>query len=366
MSNTNDWRPDLEEYIKQGEPDRVEKSEAWLAAIGLQAVDGLNTSKYLLETAKEHIEGKTDIDAVQKRIRNYYKEPGNRASADADAKEADIVSSGIAALLVEKTFQFSPAEFLEIHHRLFAGVYDHAGQIRPYNITKDEWVLKGETVVYASYGSIRATLDYDFHMEKNFSYKELSIIEVVKHIAGFTAGIWQIHPFCEGNTRATAVFIIKYLKTFGFRVSIDVFSENSMYFRNALVRANYNDIQNGIHATTKYLELFFENLLMERQHVLKNRCLHLDYTGESREDVKSAMEEIEKYGECTLNCTLDELAILRIIVKEPSITQKELALRIGKSERTVKTITVNLKEKGYLLRLNGKRTGYWQVLVEVP
>ncbi len=43
----------------------------------------------------------------------------------------------------------------------------------------------------------------------------------------FTSDIWKIHPFCEGNTRATAVFIIKYLKTLGFHVSNDVFVGNS-------------------------------------------------------------------------------------------------------------------------------------------
>lgn len=163
--------------------------------------------------------GEIGIDVAQKRILSYYEVRENREEIEDDTREADIVSSRIAALLGEKTFQFSPAEWQEIHRRLFDGVLDGAGKIRSYNITKREWVLKGDTVLYAAYGSIRATLDYDFNREKQFSYEGLSILESVKHIAEFASGIWQIHPFCEGNTRATAVFIIKYLKTFGFLVS---------------------------------------------------------------------------------------------------------------------------------------------------
>jgi fido (protein-threonine AMPylation protein) len=120
-------------------------------------------------------------------------------------------------------------------------------------------------------------LAYDFNAEKNFSYENLSVPSALKHIAKFTADLWQIHPFGEGNTRSTAVFIIMYLKTFGFKVNNDVFADNSWYFRNALVRANFNDLQKGIHATTEYLELFFENLLMNTHHELKNRYLHVDY-----------------------------------------------------------------------------------------
>lgn len=222
----------------------------------------MKTSAYLLDTAKEHIEGKISIDEAQKRIQSYYEQRNDRAEAENATKEADIVSTRIARLLGGKTFQFSPAEWLTIHRRLFEGVFAHAGQIRQYNITKKEWVLKGSTVTYAAWNSIRDTLDYDFSTEKLFSYEGLSIDASAKHLAKFASDIWQIHPFCEGNTRAAAVFMIKYIKTFGFRINNDVFEKNSWYFRNALVRANYNDLQNGVHATTKFLEMFFSNLLL--------------------------------------------------------------------------------------------------------
>lgn len=357
MAQEYDWQYDLDEYIRQGEAERAEKSAAWQTAIGLQDVDGLQTSDYLLETAKEHIEGKIDITTAQKRIRSYYEQRNERLTAEQDTMEADIVASRIAELLAEKTFQFSPAELQSIHRRLFAGVFKSAGQYRTYNITKKEWVLNGNTVFYASFDSIRDTLEYDFNQEKEFSYAGLDAIQAIKHIAMFISGIWQIHPFCEGNTRTTAVFMIKYLQTFGFSVSNQVFADNSWYFRNALVRANYNDLQNNIHATTVYLGQFIENLLTGANHDLKNRYMHIDYTEKSQ----SATSEVSK---CK-NCTLEELAILKEISNNPSITQKALADAIDRSERTVKSRTVELQEKGLLRRKNGKRNGQWEVLVEI-
>jgi fido (protein-threonine AMPylation protein) len=360
MSDRRLWKNELEEYVRQGEPNRAQKSAAWQTAIGLQAVDGLETSEYLLETAKEHIEGDIDISSAKQRIQSYYEQRQERREAEDGTMEADIVSVRIAEILGEKTFQFSPVTLQNIHKRLFDGVLDHAGKIRDYNITKKEWALNGNTVFYASYDSIRETLDYDFVQEKHFSYEQLSMEESVRHIAKFTAGIWQIHPFCEGNTRTTAVFIIMYLKTFGFQINNDVFADNSWYFRNALVRANYNDLQNGIHATTEYLEKFFDNLLLNANHELKNRYLHIDY-----ENFQSASDDISKGKNCTLNCTLEEWAVLRAVAKNPKITQKDLTVVIGKSERTVKARMNSLQEKGYIRRANGKRNGYWELLVEV-
>lgn len=357
MADERNWQFELTEYIKQGEPDRAGRSEAWKAAIGLQDVDGLKTSEYLLDTAKEHIEGKIDIATVQKRVNSYYEQQNVRQVVEDGTEEADKVAARVAEMLNENTFQFSPAEFKAIHRRLFSNVFKHAGEIRTYNITKKEWVLKGDTVLYASFDSINDTLDYDFGIEKGFSYEGLSADEAVKHIAKFTAGIWQIHPFCEGNTRATAVFIIKYLKSFGFDVNNDLFSENSWYFRNALVRANYNNVKNGITATTKYLELFFENLLLGKNNELKNRYLHIDF--------QSATNDISKCQIDTLKCTLEELAIIHAIAENPSITQKALAEKVNSTERTIKRRTVEMQDKGFIQRVNGKRNGHWEILIRL-
>ncbi len=252
---------DFEEYIRQGEPEKREKGYAWQTAIGLQDVDGLKPSSYLIETAKQNIEGDITIEEVKYRIDSYYKAKPIRDESNR-TEEADKVSARIAEILSEKTFTFSPAEYITIHKRLFEGIYQFAGKIRDYNITKAEWVLNGETVYYASAGSIRSTLDYDFEQEKQFSYRGISLFQTVQHIADFVSGIWQIHAFGEGNTRTTAVFIIKYLRTFGFDINNTLFAEHSWYFRNALVLANYNNFKNNIHATKEYLERFFSNLLV--------------------------------------------------------------------------------------------------------
>ena len=361
MSDEMKWQYDLEEYIRQGEPGKVEKSEAWQTAIGLQAVDGLKTSEYLLNTAKEHIEGNITIDEAQKRIQSYYEQRAERNEMEDATKEADIVSARIAKLLGEKSFQFSPAEWMTIHRRLFEGVFKHAGQIRQYNITKREWVLKGDTVIYADFNSIKDTLDYDFATEKNFSYEGLSVESSVKHLAKFASDIWQIHPFCEGNTRATAVFMIKYMKTFGFRVNNDAFEKNSWYFRNALVRANYNNLQKGVHSTTKFLEMFFGNLLLNTDHELKNRYMHVDYVDENNS--QSIKTEIPKYQFDTLDCTLEELAILELVAKNPTIKQQEIVETTGKSIATVKRLMKSLQDKGYIRRESGKRYGKWEVMI---
>jgi len=265
---------DFDEYIRQGEPDKKEKGIIWQTAIGLQQVDGLKPSTYLIETAKENIEGKITIDEVQYRIDSYYKTKKVRADDDDRTEEADKVSARIAEILSEKTFSFSPVAYLNIHRRLFSGIYKFAGKIRDYNITKSEWVLDGETVLYADADNLRETLEYDFEQEKNFDYKGLNTQQIIEHLAHFIAYLWQIHIFGEGNTRTTAVFLIKYLRELGFN---DISNQHSWYFRNALVRANYKNLKRNIYATNKYLERFLENLLLGENNILKNRELHINF-----------------------------------------------------------------------------------------
>ncbi len=263
---------EFEEYIRQGEPEKKDKVYAWQTAIGLQEVDGLKPSAYLIETAKQNIEGDITIEEAKNRIDSYYKaKPA--AGSDDRTEEADKVATHIAEILSERAFSLSIVEYLNIHKRLFKGVYKFAGKIRDYNISKDEWVLNGASVQYIGAENIRATLEHDFEQEKKFNYRGLTQQQIVQHIVSFVSGLWQIHPFGEGNTRTTAVFTIKYLRTLGFDVDNDMFAKHSWYFRNALVRANYNDLKNNIYANPEYLEHFFENLLLGKNHLLKNKEL---------------------------------------------------------------------------------------------
>ena len=280
----------FEEYLREADPSKRERSYAWDTAIGLQAVDGLETSAYLKETAVKNIEGEITISEAQALIESYYKT--DRKQAEPRTEEADKVSSRITAIIAEKGFTFSVAQYLSIHKRLFDGIYKHAGKIRDYNITKQEWVLDGDTVIYGNYPELRATLDYDFAQEKAFDYSGLAMDQVIRHLSRFISRLWQIHVFGEGNTRTTAVFFIKYLQSLGFNVTNDIFAKNAWYFRNAMVRANYNNLKKGIHETTEFLELFLRNLLLGEDNPLQNRTLHV-----SGKIVKQDFEDVKQDSE---------------------------------------------------------------------
>ena len=333
----------FEEYSKEKEPTKYYKTYAWKTAIGLQQVDGLEPSEYLIKTAEQSINGDISFDDAHRLITSYYKE--NKSQSER-TEEADKVSVRIAQIISENSFVFSPIELITIHKRLFEGIYSHAGRIRDYNISKQEWVLDGDTVTYGNAYSLRETLDYDFNLEKNFNYTGLSTEDVIKHIARFISNLWQIHIFGEGNTRTTAVFLIKYLSKLGFNVTNDIFAENSWYFRNALVRANYNNRAKNVTETTYYLELFLRNLLLDEDNILSNREMHIAY------------KEVEEHPQAI---TDREKTIIDLIQANPQITLTEISEKIDKSLRTVKNAMKTLQEKGIVERIGGKKNGSWKI-----
>ena len=270
----------FDEYLRQGEPSQKESAENWKTAIGLQAVDGLQPSAYLIDVAKRNIEGEISLDETRKLIDSYYQSKTVRTPKDEDEEEADKVSANIAKILASKTFAFNTNGYVSLHRRIFEGVFKHAGEIRQYDISKKEWVLEGDSVNYLNWEDLRRALDWDIEQEKNFSYKGLTDDEKIEHIAKFISGIWQIHAFREGNTRTTAIFTIQYLRSLGYEVNNEMFAKHSWYFRNALVRANYRNIQKGIDYSPIYLVRFFRNLLLKDGWVLKNRYLHIQPTDE--------------------------------------------------------------------------------------
>ncbi len=262
---------DFDEYIRQGEPQKRERADAWRVAIGLQAVDGLKTSEYLQETARRNIEGEITIDEARELVKEYYIKKTVHDNDDADKEEADRVSSNISKLLQTDAFTYSVAGFAAIHRAIFEGVFKHAGRFRDYDISKKEWVLRNDTVLYGRWQDLRMTVEYDLEQERQFDYTALNKNQMIEHLAKFVSGLWQIHPFGEGNTRTTAIFTIKYLRSLGFCVNNDMFERHSWYFRNALVRANYRNVQKGINAEPLFLVRFFRNLLLGETNELKNR-----------------------------------------------------------------------------------------------
>ena len=287
---------DFDEYIRQGEPSQKEKASIWQTAIGLQAVDGLKVSDYLKETAQKHIEGEIGIDEVRELIWTYYQSKTRREPDDDEKQEADKVSSNITKILSSDTLDFSVNGYIALHRRIFEGVFKHAGELRQYDITKKEWVLEGDTVHYLNWEDLRRALDYDIAEERDSSYKGLSQDQLISHLTRFVSGLWQIHAFGEGNTRTTAVFTILYLRHIGFKVTNDMFTQHSWYFRNALVRANYKSAVLGIDYSPIYLERFFRNLLLGDGWDLRNRYLHIHPTEEWRAQPNKYRTSTEQAG----------------------------------------------------------------------
>lgn len=392
---------DFEEYIRNSEPAKKEKTYAWTTAIGLQQVDGLTPSKYLFETAKRNIDGEISVAEATSIIDSYYESKTDRSGNDNErTEEADKVSSRIAQILSEKSFNFSPSYLIALHGRLFAGIFKFAGKIRDYDISKKEWVLDGDSVMYGAAFELKAALDYDFEQERHFSYKNLTLEETVKHITFFVSRLCQIHAFGEGNTRTTAVFTIKYLRSLGFNADNRIFAENSWYFRNALVRANYNNLQKGIHENPEFLEKFFRNLLLGEHNELKNRFLHIrakDFleikendknvtanygkvTANNENDTRNVKKVSVNDKDVTRNVTVNsenisvnnknitvkltqtQKDILNLIKENPCITQNEIASKLNIARETVNRNMKKLQQEKIIQRLGADKNGSWKIL----
>lgn len=392
---------DFEEYIRNSEPAKKEKTYAWTTAIGLQQVDGLTPSKYLFETAKRNIDGEISVAEATSIIDSYYESKTDRSGNDNErTEEADKVSSRIAQILSEKSFNFSPSYLIALHGRLFAGIFKFAGKIRDYDISKKEWLLDGDSVMYGAAFELKAALDYDFEQERHFSYKNLTLEEIVKHITFFVSRLWQIHAFGEGNTRTTAVFTIKYLRSLGFNADNELFAENSWYFRNALVRANYNNLQKGIHENPEFLEKFFRNLLLGEHNELKNRFLHIrakDFleikendknvtanygkvTANNENDTRNVKKVSVNDKNVTRNVTVNsenisvnnknitvkltqtQKDILNLIKENPCITQNEIASKLNIARETVNRNMKKLQQEKIIQRLGADKNGSWKIL----
>lgn len=392
---------DFEEYIRNSEPAKKEKTYAWTTAIGLQQVDGLTPSKYLFETAKRNIDGEISVAEATSIIDSYYESKTDRSGNDNErTEEADKVSSRIAQILSEKSFNFSPSYLIALHGRLFAGIFKFAGKIRDYDISKKEWALDGDSVMYGAAFELKAALDYDFEQERHFSYKNLTLEETVKHITFFVSRLWQIHAFGEGNTRTTAVFTIKYLRSLGLDADNELFAENSWYFRNALVRANYNNLQKGIHENPEFLEKFFRNLLLGEHNELKNRFLHIrakDFleikendknvtanygkvTANNENDTRNVKKVSVNEKNVTRNVTVNsenisvnnknitvkltqtQKDILNLIKENPCITQNEIASKLNIARETVNRNMKKLQQEKIIQRLGADKNGSWKIL----
>ncbi len=360
MSEKNPFEIEFDQYIRHTDAIKKEKSIVWSTAIGLQQVDGLKPSSYLYETAKRNIEGELSFDEVKNLIDSYYESRTERSQDDERTEEADKVSSRIAQILSEPSFNFSPSHLIAIHKRLFEGIFKFAGIIRDYDITKKEWVLNGDTVMYGAAFELKSALDYDFEQERSFKYSGLSSDEIVKHITFFVSRLWQLHPFGEGNTRTTAVFTIKYLRSMGYKVDNDIFAKNSRYFRNALVRANYKNLKEGIEENPLYLERFFHNLILDENKELKNRYCHIHYN--ENVGVNDTVKSQESHSNITEELTEIQQKIIYEIKENKFISQSEIAKKLSLVRETINRNMKKLRQQGIIKRIGADKNGHWKVI----
>lgn len=320
----------FDEYIRQGEPAQRERAEAWRVAIGLQAVDGLKTSEYLQETARKNIEGEITIDEAREMVKQYYIKKTAHDEGDEDKEEADLVSGNISKLLQTDAFTYSMAGLSAIHKAIFEGVFKHAGRFRDYDISKKEWVLRGDSVLYGRWQDLRMAVEYDLEQERQFDYTPLNKDQMMEHLAKFVAGLWQIHPFGEGNTRTTAVFTIKYLRSQGFDVNNDLFERHSWYFRNALVRANYRNLKKGINYEPLFLVRFFRNLLLGENNTLKNRYMMIDGPEEWK---MPENEQVENKHRTSTEQVTEQVKTLVLALGSDQLTLKQMMERVNLKHR---------------------------------
>ncbi|MBO4286362.1 MAG: Fic family protein [Bacilli bacterium] len=308
-------------------------------AIGLQDVDHIKNSSYFIQESEKYLKGEISLDELDGIINSYYE---NKPSSSDRSEEADKVSIRIGQLISEDSFTFTIGQLLSIHRTLFEGILRRPGELRTYNFTKEEWVLEGESVIYGDYRDLWLTIQYDFDVEKRFDYSRLTIDETIEHLAIFIANLWQIHVFEEGNTRTTAVFVIKYLRSLGFDVTNDTFAKNAWYFRNSLVRANYRNIKKGIYEDRSFLIRFLRNLLLGENNSLNNKDLHI-----------SCSHPVSNLSK--------ESKVIALIKNNPNIKTEEMANSLGVSVRTIKSVISILIKEGKIERVGGKKLGHWEI-----
>lgn len=231
-----------------------EKQDLWDIAVGLNKVDNLTQSEEFYKLAKEQVEGKKTYEEVRKNLHVYYQK-----NSAAPEKEADLAATRMTEFLAAGGgMSLNTGYFKSIHKFLFQDWEEnkeYIGQFRDYNIHKAERILNGDSIDYVDYSSLEETLTFDFEQERKYTYKDITKDNFIKHIATFTSHIWQVHPFIEGNTRTTAIFIIKYLQQKRIKTDNTIFKNNSQYFRDALVAAN------SVNENYAYLYAFFEQVL---------------------------------------------------------------------------------------------------------
>ena len=271
--NENELDSSINKYEEINKTSEYIKQQEWEMAIGLQQVDNLKPSKYLEKLINENIIGKLSLEQVKRELRTYYIEKEKKNEVNHNELECDFVSTRIVELLQEDKFELSVEYLKYVHKYLFQDVYEFAGNFRMVDFSKPEIILNNDSVAYGDSRTLKESLEYDISLELEKNYKDMNMVEVIKNITKFSSNIWQVHPFREGNTRTTALFIEKYLISLGYNIDNSLFKEKSIYYRNALVRSNYFNNELDVKEDSSYLIKFYENLLLGKNNNLHSEDL---------------------------------------------------------------------------------------------
>lgn len=263
---------ELFKYLRSRNKTERDYSLLWLTSFGIQSVVNLKPSDNLFPIIKRHIEGTVDIHRTRTELREFYHEQ-HRQSGNSHIhreEEADKVAVRIMEVLLDEDFDLTFEYFSKVHNHMFHGIYHHSGELRDKPLSKKEWVLGNTTILYPSTDHLRERIDYLFAKERCTDYKALSNRHKIRHFSEFISRLFIANPFQFANSRAVFVFAVKYLMAMGFQMQNDTFFREAWYFRNAIIRASYTNMHQGIYPTTEYMEMFLNNLLHNDTNELKN------------------------------------------------------------------------------------------------
>ncbi len=262
----------IEKYLSSRNRQEREYSRLWLTAFGIQSVVGLKPSDDLDAIISRHIEGKTDIHRTRQEVHDFY-HAYHRESGDRNMhrnEEADKVAVRIVETLLADDFELSLEHFSQTHRHLFHGIYHNSGELREKPFSKKEWVLGDTTILYPKPDNLEAQLRYLFETERCMDYSRLSNSHKLKHYCQFIAKLMMLNAFHHANSRVVFVYALKYLISQGYQIQNDTFYREAWYFRNAIIRACYINMHQGIYPTTQFMEMFLGNLLLDEDNELKN------------------------------------------------------------------------------------------------
>ena len=263
----------IKKYLTSRNKQEREACLLWLTAFGIQSVVDLKPSADLLRIIINHIEGKYDIERTRSEVRAFYHEQHKQSHGGGHHhrfEEADKVAVRIVDYFERGEFELTPESFSFAHRSMFHNLYHNSGQLREAAASKKEWVLGNTAVLYPKHEEIKPYLNYLFSNERSIDLSKLTPQHRLRHLCEFIAKLFMINAFQYANSRATFVYSMKYFLSLGYHFQNDTFFREAWFFRNAIIRACYTNMHQGVYPTTMHMEMFLGNLFLNEENELRN------------------------------------------------------------------------------------------------